>query len=82
MKKVLVLAVVLLFSVSVMPAFAGGACAKGKGKPLGKTPGKGMFQAASEHIACWGKSTKTAKTKSLRGTKKAAKKRGSEVDIK
>ncbi len=82
MKKALVLAVVLLFSVSVMPAFAGSACRTGKGKPLGKTPGKGMFQAASEHIACWGKSAKSAKTKSIRGGKKAAEAKGTEIEVK
>jgi hypothetical protein len=81
MRKALVLAVVILFSVSVMPAFAGSACGT-KGKPLSKTPGKGMFQAASDHIACWGKSTKSAKQKSLRGTQKPCKKRGSEIQIK
>ena len=82
MRKALVLAVVVLFSVSVVPAFAGSACAKGKGRPLSKTPGKGLFQAASDHIGCWGKSTKTAKQKSQRGTKRSAEKRGSEIQIK
>ncbi|MGB3081467.1 MAG: hypothetical protein WBB86_00595 [Candidatus Omnitrophota bacterium] len=82
MRKALVLAVVVLFSVSVVSAFAGSACAQGKGKPLSKTPGKGMFQAASDHIGCWGKSTKSAKQKSLRGAQEPTGKRGSEIQIK
>jgi hypothetical protein len=81
MKKSAVLAVIMFFLSSAVTAHAGGAAEYGgKGKPLSKTPGKGTFQAAADHIACWGKSVSRMKQQSLRGTQKPCKKKGTEIE--
>lgn len=69
MKKVLVIAILFMFVLGAVSAFAEEAAATAQGKPLSKVPGESTFQAAADHIALWGKSEPIARQESLRGNK-------------
>ncbi len=79
MKRLLVLAVLAVFTLSAITAFAAQAT---QGKPMSKEPGKGAFQAASDHIAEWGKSSAIVREQSLRGATKPAEREGTEAQTK
>ncbi|MGB2601538.1 MAG: hypothetical protein WBD00_04985 [Candidatus Omnitrophota bacterium] len=66
MKKVIVFALIMVFALSAVSAFAAEAA---KGKPLSKEGDGSSFQAASDHIAKWGDSRPLAKELSLRDDK-------------
>lgn len=68
MKKIVVLALVVLFSLSVTVAFAGDA-PQSKGKAASQSGSKGPFQAASNDISKMSMSVKSAKDLSLREDK-------------
>ena len=65
MKKYLIIAVAVLFCLSAVSAFAADAT-KGSHRPASKSIDDPMFQAASEHISQWGKSSEIVKGESLR----------------
>ncbi|MFC1548477.1 hypothetical protein ACFL5E_00800 [Candidatus Omnitrophota bacterium] len=73
MKKAVVLAIVLVFSFSMMAVAAD--APKGKGKPLSKPADEGSFQVAADHIAQWGKSREIVQGQGLRMDKEEVKKR-------
>ncbi|MBD3379728.1 MAG: hypothetical protein GF408_04620 [Candidatus Omnitrophica bacterium] len=77
MKKIMIMAVLVLFALG-STAFAGGGgpcSSSGDHRPASKSIKKGSFQGASDHINSWGKSRAEARELSLRGDKKALKKR-------
>lgn len=85
MKKIAILALMIVVAFGATSAFAGGmpkeSMKKGgmnkTGKPLSKDPNKGTFQASADHISKWGNSAGIAKQQSLRGNKaELAKRRG------
>ncbi|MBD3426102.1 MAG: hypothetical protein GF409_02590 [Candidatus Omnitrophica bacterium] len=63
MKKIAVLAIIVVFALGTVSAFAGEGQ---KGKPMSKSYDDGTFQAAAEHISHWGKSQEIVKDESLR----------------
>ena len=65
MKKYLIIAVAILFCLGAVSAFAADT-AKGPHRPASKSIDDPMFQAASEHISKWGKSSEIVKDESLR----------------
>ncbi len=70
MKKIIVLAVIIVFTLGMVSAYA----ATGD-RPLSKSISDGTFQGAADHIAKWGNSAPAAKEMSLRGNKEELKKR-------
>ena len=69
MKKVLVIAILFMFVLGAVSAFAEEVAPAAKGKPLSKVPGESTFQAAADHIALWGRSEPIARQETLRGNK-------------
>ena len=79
MKRAAVLAVVMLFSASVISAFAGGAT-ESDHKPLSKHPDKSIFQSVSDDIAKCDDLAANAKASSLRDNKEElARRRGIKI---
>jgi hypothetical protein len=79
MKRLLVLAIIVVFTFSAVTALAAQAT---KGKPMSKYPNKGLFQAYSDHIANWGKSSAIVREQSLRGAEKPVERKGTEAQTK
>ncbi|MDP8299249.1 MAG: hypothetical protein P9L88_05035 [Candidatus Tantalella remota] len=70
MKKIIVLAVIMVFALGMVSAFAAT-----DHRPISKSISQGTFQGAADHIEKWGDSAPAAKEMSLRGNKEELKKR-------